>query len=203
MVQPDGSTLDVPGLAAFDGTAWRALLSLRSLTSADLADLAVLDGRLVAAAKDVWALDSDAWTRLSTPSGPRDFAMRLAPVGRRLYVGGSVETLGGVSSPSLAVFDLDGTVSAEAPPTEAPRRGLAAFPNPARGATTLRFTATGPTRLVLLDMLGRTVAVMLDGETGTGERTVRVDTARLPAGVYVARLDAGGETTTARLTVVR
>lgn len=203
IVQPDGSTLDVPGLAAFDGTAWRALPSLRSLTSADLADLDVLDGRLVATAKDVWVLDGDVWAPLSTPSNSGDFAMRLAPVGRRLYVGGGFEMLGGVTSPTLAVFDLDGTIANEAPPTETRARRLAAFPNPARGATTLRFAADGPARLVLLDVLGRTVAVLLDGETGAGERTVRVDTSRLPAGVYVARLDAGGETTTARVTVVR
>ena len=35
------------------------------------------------------------------------------------------------------------------------------------------------------------------------EHAVAVDTSRLPAGVYVARLDVGGTVRTARVTVVR
>ncbi|HEX9950266.1 MAG TPA: T9SS type A sorting domain-containing protein [Rubricoccaceae bacterium] len=82
---------------------------------------------------------------------------------------------------------------------------MRAVPNPSRNATTLAFhlDAAGPVRLTLIDALGRTVAVLHDGELAAGEQTARVDTSRLPAGVYVARLDAGGRVETRRLTVVR
>ena len=80
-----------------------------------------------------------------------------------------------------------------------------AAPNPARGRTTLAFTlpTAGPARLRLFDALGRHVATLSDGERAEGAHTVSVDTRRLPAGVYVARLDASGASASQRFVVVR
>ena len=100
---------------------------------------------------------------------------------------------------------LPRAVSADPSPEAGPGFGVTVSPNPVRNRATLRFRLpeAGPVRLALVDALGRTVAVVTEGGRGAGDHTVAVDTSRLPAGVYVARLDAGAQTITKRLTVVR
>lgn len=95
------------------------------------------------------------------------------------------------------------TVAAEAPPAEA--RTLAAFPNPVRSASTLRYTvrASGPVTLTVHDALGRTVATLAHGERAEGEHHARLDASGLAPGVYVARLVADGRTEALRLVVAR
>lgn len=199
---PAGETLDARSVAAWDGAAWSALPGLDT----DAGDLAVVDGELfvstgLASAAARWT--GSTWTVLD-PAQPVG-GSRLAFADRTLYLSGAFEAAGGVGSPGLAAFDLDAIVAAE-PVATAPQAGeIVVAPNPARGATTLRFRLDEPgrARLVLVDALGRTVAVLADGERAAGEHTVAVDTSRLPAGVYVARLDAGSDVQTTRLTVVR
>lgn len=200
VAQPSGEAIDARAVAAWDGTAWRALPGLDYSVSG----LAVAGGELFTS--DGLGQRAARWTGATwVPLGADPpSAIEIAGSGRSLYLAGGFETAGGIPSPALARFDLDAVVAAEAPAVGADA-ALAAFPNPARGAATLRvrLDAPGHARLTLLDALGRTVAVLLDGEQAAGEQTVRVDTARLPAGVYAARLDAGGRVRTARLTVVR
>jgi hypothetical protein len=78
-------------------------------------------------------------------------------------------------------------------------------PNPFRGAATLRFTLpeAARVRLAVYDALGRTVAVLVDGEREAGAHAVGFEASALPAGVYVARLEAAGQALTQRLTLVR
>ena len=82
---------------------------------------------------------------------------------------------------------------------------LVATENPFRGQTALRVRAPAAEalRLVVLDALGREVAVLLDEAVSAGERTVTWDARGLPAGRYLARLVGGGETVTASLTLLR
>ena len=81
---------------------------------------------------------------------------------------------------------------------------LSAAPNPAGGATTLRFAVAEQTQasLVVYDALGREVARPVEGSV-SGVVEAQLDAAALPAGVYVARLVTGAGTETVRLTVVR
>ena len=78
-------------------------------------------------------------------------------------------------------------------------------PNPAAGSTRLGFetAAAGAVRLSVIDVLGREVAVLVDGERAAGTHHADLDTAALPAGLYVVRLRAGGREAIQRLTVVR
>jgi hypothetical protein len=78
-------------------------------------------------------------------------------------------------------------------------------PNPAAGRTTLRFAlpAPGGVRLRVFDLLGREVTVLLDEARAGGAHAVPVETARLAAGLYLVRLEWGGEVATRRLLVVR
>ncbi len=79
------------------------------------------------------------------------------------------------------------------------------YPNPMRDAATVAFALpeADAVRLVVYDVLGREVAVLADGVLDAGEHEVRFDGADLPSGVYVVRLNAGGQVQTQRVTVVR
>lgn len=58
-------------------------------------------------------------------------------------------------------------------------------------------------RLSVFDVLGREVAVLLDGQMEAGERIVGADTATRPARVYVIRLTAAEATVVRRVTAAR
>lgn len=83
-------------------------------------------------------------------------------------------------------------------------------PNPARGATQLRFVLpqAGLVRLEVFDASGRHVRTLADGISAAGEHVhpfaLTDDSGReLPAGLYLARLAAAGVIRTQRVMVVR
>ena len=95
--------------------------------------------------------------------------------------------------------------------------GVPAATGPARlslapaGASPFRGTASlevktlpnaGAARLVIVDVAGRVVARLLDGEQGAGSRRVAWRAQGAVAGIYFARLSAGGESVTRRLVLV-
>ena len=96
-------------------------------------------------------------------------------------------------------------VAGEASPAEAPEIGVSVRPNPASGRVevVLSLAEAGPVRVVVVDALGREVAVVLDGAAGAGETVAPVETGAWPAGVYVVRVVAGARTASARLVVAR
>ncbi|MEM6288020.1 MAG: T9SS type A sorting domain-containing protein, partial [Bacteroidota bacterium] len=75
---------------------------------------------------------------------------------------------------------------------------------PTRGEAVLQIglPASGPLRAVVYDVRGREVAVVADGEHAAGWHRIPWRTDVAP-GVYVVRLEAGGETRTQTMTVVR
>jgi len=79
-------------------------------------------------------------------------------------------------------------------------------PNPASGQAVMSFAVKEGTeaRVVLYNTLGQRVRTLYRGTppAGQSERLV-VDTGGLPSGVYVLQVQAGGQTRTQRLTVVR
>ena len=78
-------------------------------------------------------------------------------------------------------------------------------PNPTRGAARVAFSLAeaGAARLTAVDALGREVAVLADGDLGAGPHTATFESANLPAGVYVLRLEAGGQVLVQNATVTR
>ncbi len=80
-----------------------------------------------------------------------------------------------------------------------------AYPNPFRSRATLRFALeeAGPVRLAVYDALGREVAVLVDGAVEAGQHAAAFDGSGLAAGVYLWRLEAGGQVQTGRLTLLR
>jgi hypothetical protein len=91
------------------------------------------------------------------------------------------------------------TTTTSVAPAVTVREAMRATPNPFRGSVdlALRTATRSRARLAIYDLLGRRVRVLLDGDLPAGERHVRWDGAgasgeRLPAGVYLARLEREG-----------
>ena len=82
---------------------------------------------------------------------------------------------------------------------------LTVGPNPTRGLATVRYALDRgqQVRIALYDVLGREVATLADGAVAAGPASVEVDTASLPTGTYVLRLQAESGTLTRTITVVR
>ena len=103
----------------------------------------------------------------------------------------------GVTLPSTGIRVRDpGAAAVELP---AAHGSLQVAPNPFNPLTEIRFTldAAGPARLEVLDLAGRRVATLHDGDLGTGEQVFtwngRDRNGLLqPAGVYFFRLESRG-----------
>ena len=78
-------------------------------------------------------------------------------------------------------------------------------PNPS--STVARVSFAVPTacvaRVSVVDVLGREVAVLVDGSVSAGRHEAVLDAGRLAAGVYVVRASVGGDVTTRVVTVTR
>ena len=79
------------------------------------------------------------------------------------------------------------------------------FPNPFAGQTTLRYALpqAGPVRLAIYDVLGRQVAVLVDKVQDAGRYTHAFAARGLVSGIYFVRLQAGTQTQTRRMAVMR
>ena len=99
-----------------------------------------------------------------------------------------------------------GTTVAAAVTPDAEALDLRAAPNPASASTTVRFSLGAPARalVTVVDVLGRTVATLADGDLPAGPHALSLGTAELARGVYVVRLAlADGRRATRVLTVAR
>jgi hypothetical protein len=113
----------------------------------------------------------------------------------------SAPRTGGTGPAAFEAFsegDFSVAAAASVPP-------LQPVPNPFRGQTTIRFEVAEAAfvRLVVHDMLGREVAVLVDGLLEAGAHAATFDARGLAPGTYVYRLVAGGAVHTCRLTLTR
>ena len=122
-----------------------------------------------------------------------------------IAVGASGDDDGGPGRGAVWVLFLDGmVVPVESGPADTPSTHVleAAYPNPFNPEATFRFAAYEQqhVRAVLVDVLGRIVATLFEGEVPAGQmQTVRIDGAGLPSGTYAVRLT--GEAFSDALTV--
>jgi len=79
------------------------------------------------------------------------------------------------------------------------------FPNPFNPSTVIGFNlqSSDVTRLTVYDMLGREVAVLVNGSMPAGAHSVTFDASGLSSGTYIYRLEAGGQVLTRRMTLVK
>lgn len=125
------------------------------------------------------------------------------PAAQLVWTAGATSALGWLQTGGVVAVD---PAPAPAPLAFALREPA---PNPSTGETTLRFTlpADGRVALDVLDVNGRLVARVADGTLSAGEHAVRwggrdAGGRPLAAGVYFARLAAGGRTLQRKLVVI-
>ena len=107
------------------------------------------------------------------------------------------------------ITDTAATSVASAPvPASAVTMG-SCRPNPVTDRASLRLTSSAPARAVvsIVDMLGRTVATLFDGQLDAGSRNISFSTSingqDLPAGRYLVRLFDGGRVQAAPIVILR
>lgn len=143
-----------------------------------------------------------AWTPLASLPEPRAGAVAAA-LGPDLYVAGGTNAFG---SRLATVVRLPNAVAGESGAPGATALALALDgPNPARGAVRLALALAAPAavRVTVVDVQGREVATLADGERTAGRHALAWDASRLPAGVYAVRATAAGATAVLRVTTVR
>ena len=79
------------------------------------------------------------------------------------------------------------------------------YPNPFNASTEIayRLPATAPARLTVYDLLGREVAVLVDQPQRPGDHSVRFNAGTLASGVYLYRLQAGGNAEARRMLLLK
>jgi PKD repeat protein len=79
------------------------------------------------------------------------------------------------------------------------------YPNPFNPRTTITFALpeSGETQLAVFDILGRRVAVLLDGPQEAGPHHVVWDASGMASGVYLYRLEIGSQTATRSMILLR
>lgn len=80
------------------------------------------------------------------------------------------------------------------------------YPNPFNPATTIRYDiagGAGNVRLAVYDLIGREVAVLVNGPQAAGSHEVRLDASGLASGVYLYRLMVGGYAEAKKLVILR
>jgi hypothetical protein len=79
------------------------------------------------------------------------------------------------------------------------------YPNPHSSRTEIPFSLREamPVRLVVMDVLGRELAVLRDGVIGAGRHVEVFDAAAVPAGIYFYRLETSHGSQTRRMTILK
>ncbi len=79
------------------------------------------------------------------------------------------------------------------------------YPNPFNPSTQIRFTlqSSDVTRLAVYDVIGREVAVLVDGMMSAGQHQATFNADGLPSGMYLVRLEAGGQVMTRKMSLVK
>lgn len=82
---------------------------------------------------------------------------------------------------------------------------LTSYPNPARTSGMIAYTLPEPgnVRLTLYDILGRQVAVLVDGRKDRGRYRVALPVSRLTSGVYFGRLEVNDQRQTEKIAIVK
>jgi hypothetical protein len=83
-----------------------------------------------------------------------------------------------------------------------------AYPNPFNPSTVVGFQLSGshmgtPVHLAVYDVLGREVAVLVDGPMPAGSHSVTFDASNLASGIYLVRLEVDGNVLTNRVTLLK
>ncbi|MDT7856558.1 chondroitinase-B domain-containing protein [Rubrivirga sp. S365] len=176
--EPQGVTRANPLLQPGDGVLWRPLDGsplFDAAASVPGLDLATdVDGQPRDATPDIGADERSDAPVLRRPLTAEDVGPRERP------------SSGGGSGP---------TASGEDPAGGAALALGLPYPNPTleRATVPVRLAAAGHVAVRVYDVLGREVAVLVDGPVAAGEHRLAWDAARVPAGRYLVVAQAGAD----------
>jgi hypothetical protein len=196
------------GIARFDGATWRHYRSRfeipRMPSDPDKALSIAIDS-----AGTIWfgtsgsgliRFDGTQWRQYTEESGLTSEEVRSVAVAGN---GLALATFGGISR-------LTGLgASADAPGSEpAPSGELAVLPNPVmtgeQAVVAFVLPRSSTARIIVRDLLGRTVATIFNGPVEAGRRILYpFDVAGLPSGAYYLELESGGAVRSERFLLVR
>lgn len=113
-----------------------------------------------------------------------------------------------VEGRSTAVLRISDTPSSVENDTEQLLSGFTLhqnYPNPFNPSTIISFSIPekGNVRLTVFDITGREVARLVDEEMNAGDHAVRFESGNLPGGVYIYRLQAAGNSLSAKMTLLK
>ncbi len=104
-------------------------------------------------------------------------------------------------------FPLEVSTSISEPMSELPAEMelMQNYPNPFNPATTIRYAVPEPAhvRLQVFNVIGQRVASLVDGPQQAGWHNVSFDASRLASGVYIYRLETGGNVLTRKMMLVK
>jgi hypothetical protein len=129
----------------------------------------------------------------------------IAPSGSRVFTGGSFSGIAQWPQRSFACVYQNSTVGVPKGRPAATLAFRAAFPNPARGAVNLEYELpfASQVELSVFDVGGRRVESLVGGPQSAGPHAITWRAADRPAGVYFVRLQAGKETSTRKVVLLR
>lgn len=140
----------------------------------------------------------DYFTGSSRSVAATSESIRLEPGEFRIFT-----TLQLPTPPAGITTDIDGRVSdPEAPGATAL---IGNYPNPFNPTTAVGYqlSVSGPVRLAVYDILGREVAVLVDGSMPAGRHSVTFDASGLGSGIYLIRMQAGTQSFTRKMMLVK
>jgi hypothetical protein len=155
---------------------------------------------------EVYLVDTHTGTEVSLRNATSyDFDMDAAVAKRGASPVGPHEIVSGSTRFKLVV-EPNTSTSIETG-TELPE-GIALeqnYPNPFNPTTRISYTmpVSGTAHLAVYDLLGREVAVLVNGPVAAGSQFVNFDASALSSGVYMYRLTAGGQTLTRKMTLMK
>jgi hypothetical protein len=79
------------------------------------------------------------------------------------------------------------------------------YPNPFNPTTVIPFdmAQSGKVRIAIYDVTGRLLKTLMDQNMIAGRHTIALDASTMPSGVYMVRMDAGGQRLTSKLTLIK
>jgi hypothetical protein len=145
----------------------------------------------------------------AAPDGNYNFTLRLVDPATGNDCSVYQETIA-ISAPRLpgdaadgALFEVEEAADFSASASATTGTGVAVAPNPFARQTTVSYevASAADVRLAVYDVLGREVAVLVDGRMEAGSHSAVFNASDLAAGTYVYRLVVGNDVQTGRMTL--
>ncbi|MCZ7557847.1 MAG: T9SS type A sorting domain-containing protein [Bacteroidia bacterium] len=184
---------------AMDGAQW-SYVGVSSLPLLDVIGFAEHDGKLYAAVQHggeyFIAQSHDNGNNWNVTDHEFALLFSITTHGNMLYA---------AREDGLWKRPLNQPQQTDRPRTRETARIISVYPQPATSAVTVSFSIEHPGnhRLILTDLLGREIAYLSENAIATGTQLRSFNTAGLPPGSYVLRLEAAGARHQRTFTVVR